>query len=81
MCILILFVLLLNIKIAGSNISFNTRIYQENIKNCESKINSTELNKNTMPHWENPQELHQWLDMFDTNLIQVFHQIMFYVYV
>ena len=30
---------------------------------------------------ENPQELQQWLHMFDTSLIQVFHQHMFYSYV
>ena len=27
------------------------------------------------------QQLHQWLHMFDTSLIQVFHQLLFYSYV
>ena len=27
---------------------------------------------------ENPEELHQWLHMFDTSPIQVFHQPVFY---
>ena len=29
---------------------------------------------------ENQQELQQWLHMFDTSLIQVFHQPVFYSY-